>query len=105
MKIQTFDDSGGRGMEKKSVKHIVTLNQANLNSLPSFGTRNRENATECFFRFVDKNPLLADNEKSSVRAVILSGRKTRSRFETFSGDLSGMTTGVIARYSRYFDNK
>ncbi len=92
-------------MEKKSVKHIVTLNQANLNSLPSFGTRNRENATECFFRFVDKNPLLADNEKSSVRAVILSGRKTRSRFETFSGDLSGMTTGVIARYSRYFDNK
>lgn len=92
-------------MEKSSVKHIVTLNQANLNSLPSFGTQNRENATECFFRFVDKNPLLANNEKSSLHAVILSRRKTRSRFKTFAGGSSGITTGLIACYSRDFDNK
>jgi hypothetical protein len=92
-------------MERKIVRHIASLNQASFNFLPGATTPPRESAEKHFFDFVDKNLLFTDNSVSSMRAVILATRKTRSSFSSLKEGGRKAATGFIARSYCHFGNK
>lgn len=81
--------------QRKIAKHVAQLNQAVINRSFNAATREQNTPENYFFRFVDKNPLFADNSKNAIREVILSSRKTRSEFCSFFDEDYDMMAGFI----------
>ena len=91
--------------QKKIAKHVMGLNQTAFNRSFNTMTRQQSISEELFFRFVDKNPLFADNSKNAIRDVILSPRQTRSEFTSlFDEDYEMMTDFIISSH-HHFGNK
>ena len=61
--------------QQKIAKHLIELNETYLDCTINTMTKLQADTQERFFRFVDKNPLFANNSADAIYAYLVSSRK------------------------------